>query len=134
MNAQSSVDRITRRFAEAHEPAPLPAPHSSESRPVSDVRRVTPGRFDVVRGRRAEAPANVADQPKPRGAFDGPARPASWVPQRAGGQTVAVEQYRRLGAALIHANRDRATKIIMIASSVSGEGKSLTAANVAVTF
>jgi capsular exopolysaccharide synthesis family protein len=44
------------------------------------------------------------------------------------------EQYRRLAAALHHAHEATNLSVVMIASAVAGEGKSLTAANLALTF
>ena len=46
----------------------------------------------------------------------------------------AVEQYRRLGAALLQAQLQRGVKTVMVASAIAGEGKTLTAANVALTL
>jgi len=44
------------------------------------------------------------------------------------------EQYRRLAAALHQAQRANAIKVMMVASAVAGEGKTLTAANLALTL
>jgi protein-tyrosine kinase len=44
------------------------------------------------------------------------------------------EQYRRLAAALHHAQSANGTKVVMIASAMPGEGKTLTASNLALTF
>ncbi|MCC7009141.1 MAG: polysaccharide biosynthesis tyrosine autokinase [Acidobacteria bacterium] len=44
------------------------------------------------------------------------------------------EQYRRLAATLHHAQVDHGLKVVMIASAVAGEGKTLTATNLALTF
>jgi len=44
------------------------------------------------------------------------------------------EQYRRLAAAFHQAKRSNGYKVVMIASAVAGEGKSLTAANLALTL
>jgi capsular exopolysaccharide synthesis family protein len=44
------------------------------------------------------------------------------------------EQYRRLAAALHHQQLTTGIKIVMIASAVSGEGKTLTASNLALTL
>jgi capsular exopolysaccharide synthesis family protein len=44
------------------------------------------------------------------------------------------EQYRRLAAALHHQQLATGIKIVMIASAVSGEGKTLTASNLALTL
>ena len=46
----------------------------------------------------------------------------------------AVEQYRRLAASLHHAQFDREMKVLMITSASPGEGKTLTAANLALTL
>ena len=45
-----------------------------------------------------------------------------------------VEQYRRLAATLHHAQADRGIKTVMICSALGGEGKSLTATNLALTL
>jgi capsular exopolysaccharide synthesis family protein len=47
---------------------------------------------------------------------------------------VAVEQYRRLAASLHHAQCERQIKVLMITSASPGEGKSLTATNLALTL
>ena len=44
------------------------------------------------------------------------------------------EQYRRLAAALHHAQAATGVKVVMIASAVANEGKTLTAANLALTL
>lgn len=44
------------------------------------------------------------------------------------------EQYRRLAAALHSAQRTSGFKVVMIASAVAGEGKTLTASNLAMTL
>jgi protein-tyrosine kinase len=44
------------------------------------------------------------------------------------------EQYRRLAASLHHAQAASAVKVVMIASAVQGEGKTLTSTNLALTF
>ena len=50
------------------------------------------------------------------------------------GLAVAVEQYRKLAATLHHAQADRGLKLIMVTSANPGEGKSLTASNLALTL
>jgi protein-tyrosine kinase len=47
---------------------------------------------------------------------------------------VSREQYRRLAATLHHAQEDTGLKVVMIASAVMGEGKTLTASNLALTL
>jgi capsular exopolysaccharide synthesis family protein len=46
----------------------------------------------------------------------------------------SAEQYRRLAAALHHVQVDRAIKKVMVTSAVAGEGKTLTALNLALTL
>jgi protein-tyrosine kinase len=48
--------------------------------------------------------------------------------------SVTVEQYRRLAATLHHAQSTTGIKVVMIASALAGEGKTLTAANLALTL
>lgn len=45
-----------------------------------------------------------------------------------------VEQYRRLAGTLHHAQVERNVKVLMVTSALAGEGKSLTATNLALTF
>lgn len=45
-----------------------------------------------------------------------------------------AEQYRKLAAALHHAQRDRGIKSVLVASALAGEGKTLTATNLALTL
>jgi protein-tyrosine kinase len=47
---------------------------------------------------------------------------------------LAIEQYQRLAAVLHHAQASRRIKTVMVASAVAGEGKSLTASNLALTL
>jgi capsular exopolysaccharide synthesis family protein len=48
--------------------------------------------------------------------------------------TTSREQYRRLAATLHHIQATNGIKVILVASAVAGEGKTLTAANLALTF
>jgi protein-tyrosine kinase len=48
--------------------------------------------------------------------------------------SAVVEQYRRLAATLHHAQRDRHVKVLMVSSAMPGEGKTLTATNLALTL
>lgn len=48
--------------------------------------------------------------------------------------SAALEQYRKLAAILHHAQVERGIKVIMTASALPGEGKSLTAINLAMTL
>jgi capsular exopolysaccharide synthesis family protein len=47
---------------------------------------------------------------------------------------LAVEQYRRLAATFHHLQSERGIKVVMVTSALSGEGKSLTSTNLALTL
>lgn len=49
-------------------------------------------------------------------------------------EPIAVEQYRRLAAILHQSQVERGNKVVMIASAQAAEGKTLTAANLALTL
>ena len=48
--------------------------------------------------------------------------------------TVVVEQYRKFAAILHQAQVERGIKVVMLASAQTAEGKTLTAANLALTL
>jgi capsular exopolysaccharide synthesis family protein len=58
----------------------------------------------------------------------------SAAPDEPAALAVAIEQYRKLAATLHHAQGDRGLKLIMVTSANPGEGKSLTASNLALTL
>ena len=90
----------------------------------------------------------VQTRPMPRVPFstvrppDGREPDLSAVAQRLGAKIVlspeappgSVEQYRRLAATLHHAQAQTGMKIVMVASAMPGEGKTLTATNLALTL
>lgn len=107
----------------------------SPGRRAGDDKNRMPYRFDIVKGVRHEtASAPAPAPPAPAAAVLDESQAVSWSPVAASGQHAAVEQYRRLAAALIHAQAEHGIKVVMITSAVAGEGKSLTAANLAVTL
>jgi capsular exopolysaccharide synthesis family protein len=92
--------------------------------------------------------ASVIPMPPPRDE-ERPAPPAPPVPStfdlgtgRVDGKLVisheiepdAVEEYRKLAAALHQVRANHAVKVVMVASAGAGEGKTLTAANLALTL
>jgi capsular exopolysaccharide synthesis family protein len=74
----------------------------------------------------AEPPVNVFHKFSPNASGKLVVMPA--VP------AAAVEQYRRLAAALHHTQLEKETKVIMVTSASPGEGKTLTATNLALTL
>jgi len=128
MNA--AAERISQRFLREYPPSePL---FSSEGTSALAAARDVASRFDVVQGGRREgAPSATA---RPADTLRSSARRVSWTPEPVHRQSAAVEQYRRLAARLIQAGVEQGVQVVMIASAVRGEGKSLTAANLAVTL
>jgi len=51
-----------------------------------------------------------------------------------GMDAAAIEQYQRLAASLQQVQRERAVKSVMVTSAIAGEGKTLTAVNLALTL
>ena len=76
--------------------------------------------------------ATVPSEPSPPGVEE---KLVGWTgTDQQGNFSVAVEQYRKLAAALHHAQADRGLKAIIVTSANPGEGKSLTASNLALTL
>ena len=79
--------------------------------------------------------------PVPTDAVGAPTRPLTGVPRTAeklvvtpGLDHASVEQYRRLAASLHHTQAARGVHLLMVTSAAAGEGKTLTAVNLALTF
>jgi capsular exopolysaccharide synthesis family protein len=98
------------RRAEAPEPQPPPGP--TQAPPIDGGASLTsePGPVATAAG--------VAEKI----VVDAETNPAS------------VEQYRRLAAVLHHAQNERGLRVIMVTSALPGEGKTLTASNLALTL
>jgi capsular exopolysaccharide synthesis family protein len=109
------------------------APTLRAAAPIAAVARAEPTR-------NAEAPRNVK-APRDAEAIQSTDVFMGFHPQMDGKLVVlpavspsAVEQYRRLAASLHHAQFERDTKVLMITSASPGEGKTLTATNLALTL
>ena len=106
---------------------------------------------------RSAVAAEVIDEPLPEDPSDGAVRAGEYVPppEVGGAQAifqgfasqvserlvvtesvpmVSLEQYRNLAAVLHHAQVDRGIKVVMVASALAAEGKTLTALNLALTL
>jgi capsular exopolysaccharide synthesis family protein len=147
------LDNATRRAAE--EASNRKA--SAETRNLMDVRDLPPPDFPSEEAKSELAP--IAPEPfepeKPRESVITAVKPAA---EHAAGRLLpdlrhqvnaeldtktvvdehmmpqSREQYRRLAAAFHQAQRTSGHKVAMVASAVAGEGKSLTAANLALTL
>jgi len=85
--------------------------------------------------------ARVVNNVERNSAHRGPARLHTFGRSMAGKLVVTantprgcIEQYRRLAATLHHAQTATHIKVVMVASALAGEGKTLTATNLALTF
>jgi capsular exopolysaccharide synthesis family protein len=126
----AAAERISRRFAEDELRA---NGHRGLVAVPPRPRGAFAQHMDAARAERtveADVPAieEAPNRPMPAG------RPVAWSPVAAPNHGAAVEQYRRLAAALIRAQAEHGAKVFMVTSSVAGEGKSLTASNLAVTL
>lgn len=117
--------------------APLPdAPSEASSSDVSPQ----------VLARRPDAASSGAPPERTPALFDpadittepGPVATAAGVAEKvvvdAETNPASVEQYRRLAAVLHHAQNERGLRVIMVTSALPGEGKTLTASNLALTL
>jgi capsular exopolysaccharide synthesis family protein len=86
----------------------------------------------------AGEPAEQVVEPTPEPAATGTgAKGTSLATKLVGDErmlTTSREQYRRLAATLHHIQATSGIKVVLIASAVAGEGKTLTASNLALTF
>jgi protein-tyrosine kinase len=124
-------------------PAPIETPAPEDVAPESSAPEAAP----QVLARRPEAIDPGADAARPPFPLDpaetlttepGPVATAAGVAEKvvvdAETNPASVEQYRRLAAVLHHAQNERGIRVIMVTSALPGEGKTLTAANLALTL
>ncbi len=82
----------------------------------------------------AEPARPAAPAAKPKAPHDSRLLAGEKLVLHAGTGRACVEQYRRIAAMLHHLQEERGTKVVMVASATIGEGKTLTAANLALTL
>ena len=82
----------------------------------------------------AEVTRPVARPPQPRPFSEVRFAPDEKLVVNAKMSRVSIEQYRRVAATLHHMQQERGLKVVMVASAAIGEGKTLTAANLALTL
>ena len=115
----------------AREPFPIELPEKRTS-------RVAPTPIGSLAAEMADVPRaapELPEVPKPGSLFERiSASLAEKVVVDGNMLSSSREQYRRLAAALHHAQAARGLKIVMIASALPGEGKTLTASNLALTL
>lgn len=146
------VDEALRRAAEADDPpagatstsgvidtafpAELPAADEAHADVLPAEMPAAPGlAFDNDLNPNADLPLGTVTGPT--GEAAAAANVASMSTKLVGDErmlTSSREQYRRLAATLHHIQATSGLKVVLIASAVAGEGKTLTAANLALTF
>jgi capsular exopolysaccharide synthesis family protein len=128
------------------EPSTAPVPESPASEtPVAPVAS-EPAPGLLLRRVQAPEPQPTPEPPQaapmePGGSLTtepGPVATAAGVAEKVVVDTetnpASVEQYRRLAAVLHHAQNERGLRVIMVTSALPGEGKTLTASNLALTL
>ncbi len=112
------------------EPPDPPAPDCSFD-PV-DVLRAAPPEVEALAAPAADPASDILREPGapalPRASFDEKLILNADVP------VGVVEQYRRVAASLHQLQLDRGVKLVMIASAMANDGKTLTASNLALTL
>ncbi len=115
-------------------PAPAPAPWEVDAPEGREqAAQPGPGPRESRPGPQPERDARVERRlARPGGKLDSPA--ADRLVGSANAGPLAVEQFRRLAAALIHARAERYLKSILVTSPAPGDGKSNVAVNLALTL
>jgi capsular exopolysaccharide synthesis family protein len=145
----SRIDEALRRAAEeaadTEADAPVPAPEPASDRDVSVLARepfpvelATTARTSQRREQgqdREEEPAEPRPASQSEPLFERIAgRLAGKIVTDNNMSPLSREQYRRLAAVLHDAQATAGTRVVMMASAVAGEGKTLTASNLALTL
>lgn len=123
------------RAPESAAPETPIAPDASEGPPPMLLRRAQASEPEGPPERTQGAPivpgVSLTNEP-------GPVATAAGVAEKvvvdAETNPASVEQYRRLAAVLHHAQNERGIRVIMVTSALPGEGKTLTASNLALTL
>lgn len=122
----------------AREPFPIESVEVRKSRPPASVPppvQAAPAAFAPVMAPASRSAPALPDAPKPGSLLERmDARLAEKVVVDNNILPASREQYRRLAATLHHAQTANGLKVVMIASAVPGEGKTLTASNLALTL
>jgi capsular exopolysaccharide synthesis family protein len=129
---------LTAPFPEEHE-SDEATPESVAASPVQEPVVVTPAPVaHIAVEDPAGAPPPVADEPDPTGAGTLLSRLDVGLAEKVviDSRTTQVsrEQYRKLAATLHQAQAVSGLKVVMMASAVAGEGKTLTSSNLALTL
>lgn len=125
----------------AEAPAPLDDAAASDAATVEPAAAMSPhllARRPEAADAQAIRPPASADLSETLTTDPGPVATAAGVAEKvvvdAETNPASIEQYRRLAAVLHHAQNERGIRVIMVTSALPGEGKTLTASNLALTL
>ncbi len=136
----SALDRFQMPESFEAEPGPTETRGVDDDVPGSDrVSRVEPksSQTEPESAAASSAPPTETAETTVRRRRNGAARNGDISSRLVTNQGVAaatVEQYRRLAATLHHAQNGSGIKVVMVASALAGEGKTLTAVNLGLTL
>jgi capsular exopolysaccharide synthesis family protein len=122
---------VSPRYAEVERPAVVVPPESVDTTTVSTAAEPATSQADRIEdavGETLIGNAKASRTTRLDSAVDGKLIGNAELP------AVVGEQYRKLGAVLHQLQAERGVKIVMVASAMAEEGKTLTAANLALTL
>lgn len=135
LDIMSRIDEALRRAA-GRGPTDIP-PGDDDATPVATVFE-SPWSLPATTPAAAPVAPSGEAQPEPMGTLTGFRGFSPAMVERLALPTNEhfglVEQFRKLAATLHHTQTDRGIKSVMVTSAVAGEGKTLTATNVALTL
>jgi protein-tyrosine kinase len=122
-------------LGDADAPQPEPAARVAETAAIEEVTSPAPADKAAAESRSAGLDTATLESPTGLTPFQGfnPTLAEKIVATPDIRPTFA-EQYRKLAASLRHAQLNHGLKVLMVTSAMAGEGKSLTATNLALTF
>jgi capsular exopolysaccharide synthesis family protein len=127
-------------FPSEAEPLAEPKPDAFEPKPDAfepkpDAFELKPDIFEL-KPDTPEPKATVTPKPTPQAEAEADARETVHAETLTvnSGDATSTEQYRRLAGRLYLAQAEHGTRIVMVTSALPGEGKTLTATNVALTL
>jgi capsular exopolysaccharide synthesis family protein len=131
---EGSAENTDETVALAQEPFPGETRDAGQVNGQPAVVALTGGPIDAQERRAEDAPPNTDERAARRlfEQFDARVSEKIVVDQRM--PSIVREQYRRLAAVLHDAQAVNRTQVVMVASAMPGEGKTLTAANIALTL
>jgi protein-tyrosine kinase len=135
------MSRIDQALSRIHQSG-LPAQQDGETQLTDpwDVKEIEPAAAVEAAPAQREAPQpplSLEHEPVPAPTSPSALPVSRLYKEKVVGQHLSpqvVEEYRRLGALIHHMQLDRGVRVVMVTSAVAGEGKTLTATNLALVL